>query len=144
MSRAFANVRRHRGSRICTSPQGCSKVAGAGRSVSERPDIQLYLPAIGMVRAKSGTRPLLTPDPFPGFSPGLSTCRPESRGSVMARSADPSDAPRIVANPAGTEGDVATMLDGVKLLRRLGAQPAWRDVTDAGRSPGPDAAGTGR
>ena len=103
----------------------------------ERPDIQLYFQAISTVQAKAGTRPLLTPDPFPGFSLGLSSCRPQSRGSIMARSRDPFDAPRIVANAFGTQGDAQTMLAGVKLLRILAAQPALREVIAAELAPGP-------
>ena len=106
-----------------------------------RPDIQLYFQALSTVQAKSGTRPLLTPDPFPGFSLGLSSCSPESRGSILASSSDPFDAPRIVANAFGTEGDVQTMLSGVKLLRRLAAQPALHDIIEAELAPGPEIQG---
>ena len=106
-----------------------------------RPDIQLYFQALSTFGAKSGTRPLLTPDCFPGFSLGLSTCRPESFGSILARSSDPFDPPRIMPNAFGTQGDVQTMLAGVKLLRRLAAQPALRDVIAAELAPGPAVAG---
>ena len=34
-------------------------------------------------------RPLLTPDPFPGFSLGLSSCRPKARGFIEIASHDP-------------------------------------------------------
>ncbi len=102
-----------------------------------RPDIQLYLQPISTLGAKTGTRPLLTPDPFPGFSLGLSNCRPTSRGSILARSADPLAPPRIVANALATREDVETCLEGVKLLRRLAAQPALRDVVEAELAPGP-------
>ena len=103
----------------------------------ERPDIQLYLQAISTVQAKSGTRPLLTPDPFPGFSLGLSSCRPESRGSIMARTSDPFDAPRIVANAFGTQGDVETMLAGVKVSPpRRAAGAARSDRRRTGPRPG--------
>jgi choline dehydrogenase len=103
----------------------------------KRPDIQLYLQAISTLGAEAGARPLLTPDPFPGFSLGLSNCRPTSRGSILARSADPLAPPRIVANALATGEDVETCLEGVKLLRRLAAQPALRDVVEAELAPGP-------
>jgi choline dehydrogenase len=107
------------------------------RPALKRPDIQLYLQAISTLGAKTGTRPLLTPDPFPGFSLGLSNCRPTSRGSILARSADPLAPPRIVANALATGEDVETCLEGVKVLRRLAAQPALRDVVEAELAPGP-------
>jgi choline dehydrogenase len=105
-----------------------------------RPDIQLYLQAISTVAAKSGTRPLLTPDSFPGFSLGLSNCRPTSRGSVLARSADPSEPPRITPNALATREDVETVLAGVKLLRRLARQPALAEIVAAELAPGPQVA----
>jgi choline dehydrogenase len=107
----------------------------------DRPNIQLYLQAISTLRAKSGTRPLLTPDPFPGFSLGLSNCKPVSRGSIMAQSADPFAPPRIAPNALSAASDVQDMLEGVRLLRRLAAQPALQDVIEAELAPGPDVNG---
>jgi choline dehydrogenase len=104
----------------------------------DRPNIQLYLQAISTLRAKSGTRPLLTPDPFSGFSLGLSNCKPVSRGSIMARSADPFAPPRIAPNALSDPTDVRDMLEGVRLLRKLAAQPALLDVIEAELAPGPD------
>ena len=103
----------------------------------DRPNIQLYFQAISTFAAKPGTRPLLTPDAFPGFSIGLSTCKPLSRGSIVAASRDPFAPPRIAANAFGHEVDVADMLEGVKFLRRLAAQPALRDIVAAELAPGP-------
>jgi choline dehydrogenase len=40
-----------------------------------------------------GERPILSPDPWPGFSIGWSNCRPKSRGEIMIRSSDPSAGP---------------------------------------------------
>ena len=45
-----------------------------------RPNMQLYMQAFSTLIPKMGERPLLTPDPFSGFSLGLSNCRPSSRG----------------------------------------------------------------
>ncbi len=103
----------------------------------KRPDIQLYFQAISTLGAKSGTRPLLAPDPFPGFALGLSNCRPTSRGSILARSADPLVAPRIEPNALATSEDMEACLEGVKLLRRLAAQPALSEVVEAELAPGP-------
>lgn len=108
------------------------------RAGLKRPDIQLYLQAISTLTAKTGSRPLLTPDPFPGFSLGLSNCRPTSRGAILARSADPSQPPRILANALATSEDVEAALEGVKLLRRLADQPALREIVEAELAPGPD------
>ena len=61
----------------------------------ETPNMQLYFQAFSTLKPKPGERPILTPDPFPGFSIGLSNCRPTSRGSISIKSADPSVHPQI-------------------------------------------------
>ena len=104
----------------------------------ERPNIQLYLQAISTVTGKKGTRPLLTPDPFPGFNIGLSTCRPTARGTILAKGADPYQAPGIRANAFGTAEDRQDMLEGVKLLRRLASQPALSEIIEEELAPGRD------
>lgn len=106
----------------------------------DRANIQLYFQAISTHKAKTGTRPLLTPDPFPGFSIGLSTCKPTSRGSILAQSSDPFAPPRIVPNAFGTANDLQDMLEGVKFLRTMAAQPALREVIEIELAPGPDVA----
>ena len=107
------------------------------RSDIERPDIQLYFQAISTVTARLGTRPLLEPDPFPGFAIGLSTTRPRSRGSILIRSTDSFEHPAIQANAYGAEGDLSDMLAGVKLIRRLAAQPSLAEITAEELVPGP-------
>lgn len=104
----------------------------------DRPNIQLYLQAISTFTGKTGTRPLLTPDPFPGFNIGLSSCRPTSRGTILARNADPIQPPAIRANAYGTEEDRRDMLEGVKLLRLLARQPALAEVIEEELAPGRD------
>src|SRR5690606_633408 len=54
----------------------------------ERPNMQLYFQAFSTVIPRPGERPIQSPDPWPGFSIGLSNCRPTSRGSIHIRSAD--------------------------------------------------------
>ena len=56
----------------------------------------------------------------------------------MARSADPFAPPRIAPNALSDPTDVRDMLEGVRLLRKLAAQPALLDVIEAELAPGPD------
>ena len=63
---------------------------------------------------------------------------PESRGRITLRSADPRDPPRIFANYLGTDFDKRTTIAGVKLLRKVMAQPAFADILGAEIAPGPD------
>jgi choline dehydrogenase len=101
------------------------------------PNMQLYFQAFSTVKPKAGERPILTPDPFAGYSIGLSNCRPTSRGSIEIKSPDARVHPRITANVFSTEHDVAEMLDAVKFLRVIAAQPAMKAVTKREVLPGP-------
>ena len=105
-----------------------------------RPNMQLYFQAFSTVIPKSGERPILSPDPWPGFSIGLSNCRPSSRGEIMIRSADPFAPPRISPNAYSTDEDVSEMLDAVKFLRRIAAQPPIAEIVEEEVLPGPSIA----
>jgi len=102
-----------------------------------RPNMQLYMQAFSTLIPKVGERPLLTPDPFSGFSLGLSNCRPSSRGFIEIQSADPLQHPRIVANAYSTDADVAEMLEAVKFLRKIAAQEPLAEVIAEELRPGP-------
>jgi choline dehydrogenase len=103
----------------------------------DRPDIQLYFQAISTTMAKAGTRPLTDPDPFPGFAIGISSTRPKARGSILIRSTDPFEHPTIAPNAHGAPEDVEAMLAGVKLIRRIAAQPALAEIIAGELVPGP-------
>ncbi|WP_137934872.1 GMC family oxidoreductase [Mesorhizobium comanense] len=102
-----------------------------------RPNMQLYFQAFSTVIPKSGERPILTPDPWPGFSIGLSNCRPSSRGEIMIRSKNPLDYPRIVANAYSTNADVEEMLAAVKFVRKIASMPAMAEIIAEEVLPGP-------
>ena len=103
----------------------------------KRANMQLYMQAFSTLIPKAGERPLLTPDPFSGFSLGLSNCRPSSRGFIEIQSADPLRHPRIVANAYSTDEDISEMLDGVKFLRRIAAQKPLAEMIAEELRPGP-------
>lgn len=103
-----------------------------------RPNMQLYMQAFSTLIPREGERPILTPDPFPGMSIGLSNCRPTSRGNIRLRSADPFEHPVITANAFSTEHDVQEMLRAVKYLRHLAAQPPLARLIAEELRPGPE------
>jgi choline dehydrogenase len=107
------------------------------RAEDARPNVQLYFQAISTLTAKKGTRPLLRPDPFPGFAIGLSNCRPTARGSIVLRSPDPQAHPAIHANAFGTAHDLDEMLASVKVLRKIAATPLMAAVIAEELAPGP-------
>ena len=102
-----------------------------------RPNMQLYVQAVTTVIPKEGERPILSPDPFPGLSLGLSNCRPTSRGRIALASPDPLAAPRIAMRVYDTPEDVAEMLAAVKMLRRIAAQPPLARLIAEELRPGP-------
>jgi choline dehydrogenase len=63
-------------------------------------------------------------DAFSGFTMTATLLRPESRGHVRIKSADPRQAPAIHPNYLATRKDRDTLLAGVKALRRMAVAPA--------------------
>jgi choline dehydrogenase len=99
--------------------------------------MQLYFQAFSTVIPKPGERPILSPDPWPGFSIGLSNCRTSSRGHIAIRSRNPLDHPKIVADAFSHPDDVEEMLDAVKFVRTIAAQPAIAQHIVEELLPGP-------
>ena len=58
-------------------------------------------------------------DDFPGMTLGFYQLRPQSSGFVRARSTDPFESPLIQPNYMADEGDRRTVVDGLRLARRL-------------------------
>ena len=77
---------------------------------------------------------------FSGFSASATQCRPLSRGTVGLHSGDPLAAPRIVANYLQEPQDARVLVAGLRQLREIYAQPAFRGlVTGEEHFPGNDA-----
>ena len=74
---------------------------------------------------------------FSGFSASVCQLRPESRGSLRIRSADPSDPPEIRINYLATEVDRNAFIDGFKKLREILAAPALKPYCVEEVYPGP-------
>ncbi len=62
--------------------------------------------------------------PFPGVTGNCVLLRPESRGYVRIKSADPHDAPAINPNYLATQRDRETLVAGVSAMRRIFQAPA--------------------
>ena len=63
---------------------------------------------------------------FSGFTASVCQLRPESRGSLRIKSADPKVAPEIRINYLATETDRTAFIEGVKILRKILAAPALK------------------
>jgi choline dehydrogenase len=78
--------------------------------------------------------------PFPGFIASICQLRPESRGFVRIKSADPAAPPAIQPRYLTSQLDRDTVIAGLKLLRGIMGQPAMRRYIAEERVPGPQAA----
>ncbi len=76
--------------------------------------------------------------PFPGFIASVCQLRPESRGFVRIKSADPAAAPAIQPRYLSAPLDRDTAVAGLKLLRRIMAQPPMVRYIAQERVPGPE------
>lgn len=73
-----------------------------------------------------------------GYSFDVGPTRPESRGWVKLRSADPFAKPRIQLNALSTGGEISDFITAVKIAREIAAQPAFDFCRGPEVSPGPD------
>ena len=62
--------------------------------------------------------------PFSGFTASVCQLRPESRGSLRIKSANPAVPPEIRINYLASEVDRATNVEGLKILRKILRAPA--------------------
>lgn len=102
-----------------------------------RPNMQLYFSPVSYTKAPKGKRPLMNPDPFPGFLLGMQPTRPTSRGHITLRSGDPFDTPEIHPNSLSTNHDLTEMIEGCRLMRQIAASPALQEIIEEEISPGP-------
>jgi choline dehydrogenase len=105
---------------------GSSNIAEAGgfivsqNATDDRPDIQMhFVPAL----LDDHGRNIL-----PGHGMTIHACalRPQSRGQLSLKTANPMDAPALTANYISTEYDRLMMLECVRLSRRILAQKAFQ------------------
>ena len=98
----------------------------------ETPDIQLHFVPYHVV-LKNGKRRL---GPDPGMTVTLYQCRPESLGSIHIKSRDPTAAPAIRFNFLDAEVDRRTLVDGIRVLRKIIATDAMQAICGAEVQPG--------
>src|SRR5260221_1787855 len=75
-----------------------------------------------------------------GFTASVCHLRPESRGSLRIKSADPSVPPPIHINYLATETDRRAFIDGIRILRKILAAPALKPYAVGEVDPGPNVA----
>jgi choline dehydrogenase len=98
----------------------------------DRPDLQFH--TVLAIMQDHGKRPIGKD----GFTFHVCQLRPESRGKVGLRSADPTDDPTIFANYLSAEEDRRAMREGVRIGRDVAAQSALDPYRASEYSPGKD------
>jgi choline dehydrogenase-like flavoprotein len=114
------------------TPTDCG---GFVRSSADQPipDLQLQFAALRMRPHGHGWTTSLRS----GFVLHICHLRPQSRGRITLRSADPFAAPRIEANYFDAEQELDALVKGVRLGRQILAQPALQAFHGGEESPGP-------
>ena len=106
---------------------------GVGANLYLRSDAKLLQPDLRLICGTIGLDARLwipgAAAPAHRFSCTVNLLHPESRGTVQLRSASPSDAPRIRFNVLGSDADMATLVKGIRLARKIYAtQPLARHI----------------
>ena len=94
------------------------------------PDVQYHFVVFSSDRPAEGLHR------FSGFSTNVCQLRPESRGEIRLRSADPRQPPAIHPNYLAAELDRRTMIAGVRLGRRIAEERAMHAFIESEYLPG--------
>lgn len=96
------------------------------------PDVQYFF--VHASYANAADRRL---DREPGMTMGVTQLRPQSRGSIHARSPDPLTPPAIRPNFLADPMDQETLVEGMRIARRIVEQPALAPYRAHELNPGP-------
>lgn len=97
---------------------------------SATPDIQFHVATLSADMAGGSVHP------YSGFTMSICQLRPESRGHIRIKSADPFLAPEMQPNYLATELDRQTAVAGLRAARRIAAAPAMRPYVKREVKPG--------
>ena len=101
----------------------------------EHPDVQIHVMAASMDLQFLAEEQGLRLEKEPGLASNPCQLRPESRGSIHARSADGMEAPSIVPNYLSDPIDRQSVVDQLKLIRKIWQQPALQPYLKAPGDP---------
>jgi choline dehydrogenase-like flavoprotein len=103
----------------------------------DRPDAQIVIGNMSMSIAEEGFTVDVKLEDEPGASIIGYNMRPESKGSVMIKSADPAAPPHVIANYLSDPRDRETAIGTVHFMRRLFEHPLVKPYVTAELLPGP-------
>jgi choline dehydrogenase len=115
---------------------GAGQVGGAActeYAIDGRPDIQFNVMPLSVDKPGDALHR------YSGFTASFWQCHPHSRGRISIASADPMQAPRIEPRYLFAELDRKVIVAGIRMLREIYRQPAFRDLWYEEILPGPAA-----
>ena len=113
------------------TPSATAHAQAKTRPEQTRPEVKIQL------HAMSGPD-RYTLDPFPGFQVGFFQLRPKSRGWLHVNSRDAMQDPIIEPNYLTVEEDRQSMLEALRLARKIIEQPAMKGLAKRETRPGID------
>src|SRR6266852_634323 len=112
---------------MCTSP---AALFARTRPELASPDVKLSVQPFSADRPQDGLHK------WSGFSMIAYQLRPDSRGHIGLKSANPADPPAVYPNYLTAETDQRTIVDGLKLCRRILASPHMQPFLESEFLPG--------
>ena len=96
------------------------------------PDLQVQMRPFSMI-GKAG---MYVADTAPAITASCGLLQPRSRGALSLTSADPRERPRMLANYLTDERDLPTLLEGLRLIRRIFHTPPFANHFRGEELPG--------
>jgi choline dehydrogenase len=115
---------------LLTIGAGVVGIFAKSRPELETPDIQFHFIPLSAEGPGQGLHP------FPGIISSVCQLRPESRGTILIKSADPAVQPTIISNYLAADIDRRVMLDALHMNRRIVAQKPFADLIVREHMPG--------
>jgi choline dehydrogenase-like flavoprotein len=98
----------------------------------ETPNLQMHIQPLSLDKFGDSMHP------FPAITTSVCNLRPSSRGSIHARSSDPTAPPVIAPNYLATAEDRQVAADSIRIVRRIMRQPAMARYSPQELRPGPE------
>ncbi len=87
------------------------------------PNLQMQMRPFSMISKSAG---MYKAEPAPAVTASCTLLRPYSKGEVTLRSADPTQAPHMVANYLTDDRDLKPLVEGLRMIRRIFAADPFR------------------
>ncbi|MFY0611673.1 MAG: choline dehydrogenase [Hyphomicrobiaceae bacterium] len=118
---------------ILTIGAGVAGVFAKSHADLEAPDLQIHFMPLSAVGPGQGLHN------FNGVTSSIAQLRPESRGHIRIKNADPREKPAILANYLDQEKDRDVLLKGMHMMRRISSQEPFAQILKKEHAPGTEA-----